>query len=1021
MPMTTEERIGILLFQCEDWKKMTHAFATAVKGAIAGVAAVAMLTPLAASTASAATTTGSNQQSFIQYDVAKSPAADGGKGLTSLLTDFNTYWTPNKGATDAGVATLQHDDELTESINNAAFGADGKTAQDQRALSDAQMNSTNTLYDALGPTIGGYFKSDMEAGKLPKTAAFLEAMNKSMSTGDAKGTYAHPRPYVDRANYKGEKIDLKGLKSTLDIKKLPGYENFDWGDGEAPDNEYEGLAESGSFPSGHTAFAFTQGVGLSAILPELGPQIMTRVSEAGNNRIVLGVHYPLDIMGGHIAGAYGVATALNDPAVAKQAQEARAELQSVLGADCQANKVTKNADLHSCINTTNANGQSSKKPYGGYTNDFTDAVVKNPVKDEDSTLAAYEARMTYGFKQTGDTTKRPVVPEGAENLLANVEYFNTDDASDPSDAKLKFTTDELRQVIAASEIQSGYPLDASSDGWGRINLAKIYTARVTFDGTDPTTRKITSISFGHHRNEVRIAATTAPTQPKADKLSTLLKDYNNYFDFYAGGVNANDKTGTLKHDDELTEEINNKAAAETKNGTNDQQARAVSDAAMNSTDTLYDALGPVLGAYYKKAMENKQLPKTAAFLEDMDGSVSTGTAKKYYQHPRPYVDRVNYQGKTLNMGDLKQTLNIEKVKAYEDQGQYDGLANSGSFPSGHTTFAFTQGAGLSYILPELGPEIMTRVSEAGNNRIVLGVHYPLDILGGHIAGQYGVATAVSGNDKAKADAAAARTELVNYLTAQCKADGHGDTLEVCIANTGASSDKGYTNGFTDDVVKTAVTDRKSAIDAYTARMTYGFQQTGKAGQAAVVPDAAVSMLDNVAAFKNLTADQKKAVLAATEGDSGYPLDASSEGWARINLAKAYSAKVTLDKSGKVVKVEPGQTAPSVVTVNTGDNGNNNGGNNGGQTDNNQQGNNGQNGQNAGNNNAGTNGANGQQGANGSNGKTNAAANNGKTSNGTNAAKTGKLSRTGTAIAGIAVAVAVIAAAGAAMVIRRRRA
>ncbi|TPF97877.1 hypothetical protein EP30_00600 [Bifidobacterium sp. UTCIF-39] len=582
---------------------MTHAFATAVKGAVAGFAAVAMLTPLAASTASAATTTGSNQQSFIQYDVAESPAADGGKGLTSLLTDFNTYWTPNKGATDAGVATLQHDDELTESINNAAFGADGKTAQDQRALSDAQMNSTNTLYDALGPTIGGYFKSDMEAGKLPKTAAFLEAMDKSVSTGDAKGTYAHPRPYVDRANYKGEKIDLKGLKSTLDIKKVPGYENFDWGDGEAPDNEYEGLAESGSFPSGHTTFAFTQGVGLSAILPELGPQIMTRVSEAGNNRIVL------------------------------------------------------------------------------------------------------------------------------------------------------------------------------------------------------------------------------------------------------------------------------------------------------------------------------------------------------------------------------------------------------------------------------------------------GVHYPLDILGGHIAGQYGVATAVSGNDKAKADAAAARTELVNYLTAQCKADGHGDTLEACIANTGASSDKGYTNGFTDDVVKTAVTDRKSAIDAYTARMTYGFQQTGKAGQAAVVPDAAVSMLDNVAAFKNLTADQKKAVLAATEGDSGYPLDASSEGWARINLAKAYSAKVTLDKSGKVVKVEPGQTAPSVVTVNTGDNGNNNGGNNGGsdnngnnnggQTDNNQQGNNGQNGhngqngQNAGTNNAGNNGANGQQGSNGSNG--NAGTNNGKTNNGTNAAKTGKLSRTGTAIAGIVVAVAVIAVAGAAMVIRRRRA
>ena len=72
---------------------------------------------------------------------------------------------------------------------------------------------------------------------------------------------------------------------------------------------------------------------------------------------------------------------------------------------------------------------------------------------------------------------------------------------------------------------------------------------------------------------------------------------------------------------------------------------------------------------------------------------------------------------------------------------------------------------------------MTRVSEAGNNRIVLGVHYPLDIMGGHIAGQYGVATAVSG-EKTAQEGAAARAELVDYLTAQCKADNHGDTLDA---------------------------------------------------------------------------------------------------------------------------------------------------------------------------------------------------------------------------------------------------
>ncbi|WP_164514720.1 phosphatase PAP2 family protein [Bifidobacterium goeldii] len=920
--------------------KQTKSTSAALRVAVAGFAAAAMFLPgviaqpALADTADAAAVAAaaSNQQSFIQYDVAQSPAINGGKGLTTLLGDFNTYWTPNKGVTSAdGAKVLEHDDALTESINNAAYGTDGNTEQDQRALSDAQMNPTNTLYDALGPTLGKYYKADMEAGKLPKTEAFLQAMNKSVSTGDAKNTYAHPRPYVDRANYKGEQIDLKGLKSTLDVKKVPGYENFDWGDGETPDNEYDGLAESGSFPSGHTTFAFSQGVGLSAILPELGAQIMTRVSEAGNNRIVLGVHYPLDIMGGHIAGAYGVATALSDPATAQQAKDARAELQSVLGADCKANGITKDADLHDCINATNANGNSSKQQYGGYTNAFTDDVVTKPVTDRQSAIDAYTARMTYGFTQTGDTTKRPVVPAGAENLLANVDYFNTDDAAG-DDPKLKFTTDELRQVIAASEIASGYPLDASSDGWGRINLAKIYTARVTFDGTDPTTRKITAISFGHHRDEVKIEKkSTTPTQPKADELSNLLKDYNNYFDFYQGGVIDNDKSGVLKHDDELTEQINNKAAADAKDATSpakDQQDRAVSDAAMNSTDTLYDALGPVLGKYYKEGMNgcsygeyNCKLSNVQGFLDWADYSASTSTAKKYFQHPRPYIGRKDYLGATLNLGDLKQTLNIEKVKAYEDQGQYDGLANSGSFPSGHTTFAFTQGTGLAYLLPELGPEIMTRVSEAGNNRIVLGVHYPLDILGGHIGGQWGVATMIAnGSDDPNSEdyqtkyGTDARNDLVNYLTERCKADGYGDTLAACIAKTGANDKNGYKNAFTDDVTGSeTVTDRKSAIDVYGKRMTYGFQQVGQAGQAPVVPDAAVSLLDNVEAFKSLTADQKKAVLAATEGDSGYPLDSTSEGWARLNLAAAYSAKVTLSADGTtVVKVEPGQPVASVV-------------------------------------------------------------------------------------------------------------
>ena len=107
-----------------------------------------------------------------------------------------------------------------------------------------------------------------------------------------------------------------------------------------------------------------------------------------------------------------------------------------------------------------------------------------------------------------------------------------------------------------------------------------------------------------------------------------------------------------------------------------------------------------------------------------------------------------------------------------------------------------------------------------------------------------------------------------------------------------------------------MTNRASALAAYQARMRYGFKPTSATGKAAVVPEGAENLLTT--AFPTLNAEQRRAVLAATEIDSGEPLDASSNGYQRLNLAAAYSAKVTLSADGSVVKVEPGQAVASVV-------------------------------------------------------------------------------------------------------------
>ena len=86
-------------------------------------------------------------------------------------------------------------------------------------------------------------------------------------------------------------------------------------------------------------------------------------------------------------------------------------------------------------------------------------------------------------------------------------------------------------------------------------------------------------------------------------------------------------------------------------------------------------------------------------------------------------------------------------------------------------------------------------------------------------------------------------------------------------------------------------------------MTYGFTQTGTTGQGARVPEGAEDLL--VTAFPPLTDAQRRAVLASVEIDSGYPLDSSSLGWQRVDLAAALSAKVVLDVHGTVVDVVTG--------------------------------------------------------------------------------------------------------------------
>ncbi|MFN8047461.1 MAG: phosphatase PAP2 family protein [Ancrocorticia sp.] len=833
--------------------------------------------------------------------------------ITSLMGEFGTYWQPDafdatdndtKAATayrgqvtDAGRSVLKQNDEILQQIN--AKGA-VDPVQSKRALIDADYDWKQTYADALGPVLSGYFTDGLADGSLPQTTALYDAIQYQVaSTGKAKTTFNYPRPFLPDRSF-GDPAKLNGLAANLGITEVAPW--TDPATGLAHDGTYDEILETfnQAFPSGHTAYAYGNGIVLATLLPELGPEIITRASEAGLARNVLGVHYPLDVIGGRISGHNNVASLYStDGYVESTILPVRAELTGYLAERCEADG--HGSTLAECIDEVGANDD------GGYTNAFTDVVSTAPVVDRASALTAYKARMTYGLNQVNAAGQAPKVPEGAEQLL--VTAF-----PDLTDA-------QRRAVLAATEIDSGYPLDSSSEGWQRIDLAAALSSKVTLNSAGD----VVAVEPG--QKVASVVKEEPPAQPK-DHIATLLGEFETYwkpetFDTtneetkaataYRGQVTDAGR-GVLKQNDETLQAINAKGAADPV-----QSKRALIDADLDWKLTYSDALGPVLGAYFAEGLADGSLSKTTGLYEDIHYSLaSTGNAKFYYNYPRPFLEDRSF-GDPAKLNGLATNLGITEIPEWTDpatgithDGTYDEIRESRNqaFPSGHTAYAYGNGIVLATLLPELGPEIITRASEAGLARNVLGVHYPLDVIGGRISGHVNVANLFSTDGYVDNTILPVREELTGYLAERCEADGHGSTLAECIDEVGANDDGGYTNAFTDAVSTAPVVDRASALTAYEARMTYGFDQVTASGKAPVVPEGAEDLL--VTAFPDLTDAQRQTVLAATEIDSGYPLDSSSEGWQRIDLAAALSSKVTVDAGGQVISVEPGQKVASVV-------------------------------------------------------------------------------------------------------------
>lgn len=242
--------------------------------------------------------------------------------------------------------------------------------------------------------------------------------------------------------------------------------------------------------------------------------------------------------------------------------------------------------------------------------------------------------------------------------------------------------------------------------------------------------------------------------------------------------------------------------------------------------------------------------------------------------PRPY--RVSTD--VSIPGPLQQVIN--STNPYAD----------GAFPSGHTNSAYLQALGVAFLVPQQGQELLTRAADLGNDRILAGMHSPLDVMGGRMEATAIAATNIyaalydaSGNrldwtNPANASAYAvyqAYTQTQTYLANACNAV----SVTACIQ---AAQAAGY--GASDPYGNAAQNKAN-----YTAELTYGFQPIGTVAPltAAQVPVQAQVLL--LTRFPYLTDAQRIEVLATTGLPSGYPLLSGNtyDGWGQLNLYAAF--------------------------------------------------------------------------------------------------------------------------------------
>ncbi|CAB3762173.1 acid phosphatase [Paraburkholderia humisilvae] len=288
-------------------------------------------------------------------------------------------------------------------------------SQQTTTITSIPANATTVLFNDTGNNIGVGSASNPTFGKM---VDLLSTMGNNASTEPAKRFYKYARPY----RWSNSVI--------VDPTLVPA---------EATDPTTDG-----GYISGHEAEAMRDAVTMAYCVPERGPEMISRGLELGENRILAGMHSPLDVIAGRMF-AYAAAVAnLSDPANATLKSDACQQARAALMAATHTTPTTFFAFAHSL------------------------PVSVDRFADFATNKAASNSRMTFGFSQIESTDVPPVVPKGAEVLLETRYPY--------------LSADQRRVVIKTTEFPSGFPVMDDAEGYGRMDMFAAYNGYGAFNG-----------------------------------------------------------------------------------------------------------------------------------------------------------------------------------------------------------------------------------------------------------------------------------------------------------------------------------------------------------------------------------------------------------------------------------------------------------------------------------------------------------------------------------------------------------